>query len=174
MNGTRLEGLKTYLAVAALVAIAGSVLARFGSDTERWPDLDVAELAAADVTVSSAIFVSEPAVINFWASWCVACREEHPLLIDLRSSRVATVFGVNHRDTREDALRWLGYYGDPYAHSLFDADGRLAAALGIDVLPVSLVVDASGRIRYRHFGPLDKHTIDAVILPLLDELRREY
>jgi len=174
MNVTRHEGLKTYLAVAALVVIAGSVLARFDSDTGRWPDLDVAELPAADVPVRSAPLANEPAIVNFWASWCVACREEHPLLIELRSSRAATVFGVNHRDTRENALRWLGYYGDPYERSLFDADGRLAAALGIDVLPVSLVVDAGGRIRYRHIGPLDKHTIDAVILPLLDELRREY
>jgi len=167
-------GAKTCLSIIVLIVIAGSLLARFDSDAVRWPDFVLPALPPADEPVHSGTLASEPAVVNFWASWCVACREEHPLLLELGETRAAPLYGVNHRDARADALRWLDYYGDPYARGLYDADGELGAALDIDVLPVSLVVDGNGRIRYRHVGPLDKHTIDAVILPLLEELRREY
>ena len=73
----------------------------------------------------------------------------------------------------EDALRWLDYFGDPYETSLYDAEGVIGAALNIEALPVTLVVDADGVIRYRHLGVLDNKTADTVIVPLLDSLRRD-
>jgi len=162
----------TFVAVAVLLVIAGSVLARFNGGGNEWPSVTLSELADADRAVSSASFADEPRVVNFWGSWCVACREEHPVLERLSEEGVA-LFGVNHLDEREDALRWLDYFGDPYETSLYDADGVIGETLDIEALPVTLVVDADGEIRYRHLGVLDNKTADTVIVPLLDKLRRD-
>lgn len=164
----------TAMATAMLLAVAGSVPLSFNASGERWPALELPLLDSAQASVNTAVFAAEPAVINFWASWCVACREEHGVLVELAGSRDVKVFGVNHLDRRDDALRWLGYYGDPYAGSVFDTEGRIGGRLGIDALPVTVVVDTDGVIRYRHLGPLDSATIDSIILPLLADLRREH
>ena len=162
----------TFLAVAALLVIAGSVLARFNGGGNEWPSVTLSELADADRAVSSASITGEPRVINFWGSWCVACREEHPVLQRLSEEGIA-LFGVNHLDEREDALRWLDYFGDPYETSLFDAEGRIGKALDIEALPVTLVIDADGAIRYRHLGVLDNKTADTVIVPLVEQRNRK-
>jgi len=162
----------TFLAVAALRVIAGSVLARFNGGGNEWPSVTLSELADADQAVSSASITGEPRVINFWGSWCVACREEHPVLQRLSEEGIA-LFGVNHLDEREDALRWLDYFGDPYETSLFDAEGRIGKALDIEALPVTLVIDGDGAIRYRHLGVLDNKTADTVIVPLVEKLKRK-
>jgi len=162
----------TILAVAALLVIAGSVLARFNTGGNEWPAVTLSELADPERAVSSATITGEPRVVNFWGSWCVACREEHPVLERLGEQGIA-LFGVNHLDEREDALRWLDYFGDPYEASFFDAEGRIGKALEIKALPVTLVIDADGAIRYRHLGVLDNQTADTVIVPLLEELRRD-
>jgi len=160
------------VAVIALLVVAGSVLARFNGGGNAWPAITLTELADAGSTVSSASFAGEPRVVNFWGSWCVACREEHPVLERLDAEGVV-LLGVNHLDEREDALRWLDYFGDPYETSLYDAEGQIGAALDIEALPVTLVLDAEGVIRYRHLGVLDNRTADTVIVPLLDSLRRD-
>lgn len=164
---------KTLLVVVALVAVAGAVLVLFDDTNSRWPVTDLPALGSDKRVLSTARFAEEPAVINFWASWCVACRTEHSLLERLSGTDGVPVFGVNHLDQRDDALRWLGYYGDPFDNSVYDADGRIGRQLGIKALPVSLVVDAAGVIHYRHLGPLDSATVESVILPLVEELRRK-
>ena len=156
-----------------MLVVAGSVLARFNGGGNAWPAVTLTELADAGSTVSSASFAGEPRVINFWGSWCVACREEHPVLERLSLEPGVELVGINHLDQREDALRWLEYFGDPYVTSLYDAEGRIGAALDIEALPVTLVVDADGVIRYRHLGALDNRTADTVIVPLLESLRRD-
>jgi cytochrome c biogenesis protein CcmG/thiol:disulfide interchange protein DsbE len=162
----------TILAVAGLLVIAGSVLARFNAGGNEWPAVTLSELADPEREVSSTSLAGEPRVVNFWGSWCVACREEHPVLERLGEEGIA-LFGVNHLDEREDALRWLDYFGDPYETSFFDAEGRIGKALEIEALPVTLVIDADGAIRYRHLGVLDNKTADTVIVPLLEELQRD-
>jgi cytochrome c biogenesis protein CcmG/thiol:disulfide interchange protein DsbE len=162
---------KSALGVALVVAIAASVLISFNSPQKQWPDLQLPQLTGSDPSADSASLVGEPAVINFWASWCVACRTDHPLLLEL--SRDVTVFGVNHLDQRDDALRWLDYFGDPYVASLFDAEGLIARRLDIEALPVSFVIDREGRIRYRHDGPLDSDTVETIIRPLIGDLRQQ-
>jgi cytochrome c biogenesis protein CcmG/thiol:disulfide interchange protein DsbE len=161
------------MAAAVVIAIAGSVLLSFNRSDDRWPAIDLPVLDEGKTFVSTAAFATVPAVINFWASWCAGCREEHSVLADLAQGGRVAVFGVNHLDDRADALRWLRYYGDPYTGSVFDEEGRIAAQLAIVALPVSLVVDSSGVIRYRHLGPLDAATVDSIILPLIEDLRRE-
>ena len=163
----------TILTIVALLIIVGSVLARFTGGEDDWPAVTLTELAHPDEAVSSAAALGEePRVVNFWGSWCVACREEHAVLQRLSEEQGIALLGVNHLDTREDALRWLDYFGDPYVTSLFDEDGRIGAALDIEALPVTLVIDADGEIRYRHLGVLDNTTADTVIVPLLENLRR--
>jgi cytochrome c biogenesis protein CcmG/thiol:disulfide interchange protein DsbE len=164
---------KISLAAVALLVIAGSVLARFNGGGNDWPAVTLPELADAGTEVSSASVAGAPRVVNFWGSWCVACREEHPVLRRLSAVEGISLLGINHLDDRDDALRWLDYFGDPYETSLFDAEGRIGAALGIGALPVTLVVDGDGVIRYRHLGVLDNGTADAVIVPLVEELNRK-
>jgi len=157
-------------AVTGVAVVAGLLVALIGL-RERWTG------TAATVALpllsdprETASLADGPGVVNFWASWCVACRTEHPLLMRLGGAGVA-VYGVNHRDQREDALRWLEFFGDPYRHSLFDGDGALGDALDVDALPVTLVVDPGGRIVYTHLGPLDQGIIDTEIRPLLESGR---
>ncbi len=164
----------TTLAVLALLVIAGSVLARFNAGGNDWPAITLTELRDAGISVGSASFSGEARVINFWGSWCVACREEHAVLERLREVETVSLLGVNHLDEREDALRWLEYFGDPYDTVLYDPDGRIGEALDIEALPVTLVIDADGVIRYRHLGVLDNTTADTVIVPLLNNLRRDH
>ena len=154
--------------------MAASVLARFNGPSNQWPAVTLSELDDAARTVSSASLAGEPRVVNFWGSWCVACREEHPVLERLSGQEGVGLLGVNHLDEREDALRWLDYFGDPYELSLYDAEGHIGKALDIEALPVTLVIDADGVIRYRHLGVLDNTTADTVIVPLLDSLRRDH
>lgn len=166
--------LTTILSVVAVLVIAGSVLARFAGGEDDWPAVVLSELAHPHRPVnSSKALGGEPRVVNFWGSWCVACREEHAVLERLSAEQGVALLGVNHLDKREDALRWLDYFGNPYETSLFDEDGRIGAALGIEALPVTLVIDTEGEIRYRHLGVLDNTTADTVIVPLLENLRRD-
>lgn len=165
------ERFRTILAVAALLVIAGSVLARFDGGGNEWPAVTLTELGDAGRSLDSAGFAGEPRVVNFWGSWCVACREEHAVLARLSEAGIP-LLGVNHLDTREDALRWLDYFGDPYETSLFDAEGRIGATLDIQALPVTLVIDRDGVIRYRHLGVLDNKTADTVIVPMMEQMRR--
>ncbi len=165
--------LKNLAAALALAVIAASVLFLFNGTKSRWPVMVLPSLATAEVAVSTETFASEPAVINFWASWCVACREEHALLQQMSEEDGMRVFGVNHLDKRDDALRWLRYFGDPYESSVYDAEGQIGSQLDIDALPVSLVIDAQGVIHYRHRGPLDAATVETIIRPLVDDLRRK-
>jgi cytochrome c biogenesis protein CcmG/thiol:disulfide interchange protein DsbE len=167
------KNLKILFAVIALVAIAGKFLISFNSANGRWPVTELPVLGSDNAVLSTARFAEEPAVINFWASWCVACRSEHALLDKMSGADGVPVFGVNHLDNREDALRWLDYYGNPYETSVYDADGWIGKQLDIEALPVSLVVDAAGVIHYRHLGSLDLATLETKIVPLVNELRRK-
>jgi cytochrome c biogenesis protein CcmG/thiol:disulfide interchange protein DsbE len=158
------------LGAVVLALIAGSVLLSFNTAQGHWPGMKLPDIADTSQLVDTGSFTSDPAVINFWASWCVACRTEHPVLEDLAND--VNVFGVNHLDELEDASRWLAYYGDPFAMNVFDADGRLASQLDIEALPVTLVVGRGGEIHYRHLGPLDSTTVETIIRPLVEDLQR--
>ena len=159
------------LAGAVLAIIAGSVLLSFNTAQGRWPELRLPDLSDTSQLVNTASLAADPSIVNFWASWCVGCRTEHPILEALATDM--TVYGVNHLDSHEDALRWLAFYGDPFARNVFDADGRLARQLDIEALPVTLVVGRDGEIHYRHSGPLDSATVETIIRPLIEDLRRK-
>jgi cytochrome c biogenesis protein CcmG/thiol:disulfide interchange protein DsbE len=100
----------------------------------------------------------------------VACREEHPLLNELTSRKAVTIIGLNYKDKREDALRWLGALGNPYELSLSDQDGRLGIDLGVYGVPETFVIDKQGVIRYKQIGPMTPEVWEQKLAPLIKEL----
>lgn len=110
-----------------------------------------------------------PALVNVWASWCVPCRTEHPLLMQL--ARETTIFGINIRDKPDDARRFLTDLGNPYAGIGADQAGRTAIEWGVYGVPETFVTDAEGRVRYRHVGLLTDRVVDETIRPLLRQLK---
>ena len=109
-------------------------------------------------------------MLNVWASWCAACRDEHPLLVELAQARAIPIIGLNYKDQRGDAMKWLAALGDPYELSLSDLDGRVGIELGVYGVPETFVIDKSGVIRYKHIGPLTPDIWKTKLVPLLREL----
>ncbi|MDT6964015.1 DsbE family thiol:disulfide interchange protein [Cupriavidus sp. SZY C1] len=130
-------------------------------------------LAARDGprTVTTADLRGKVWILNVWASWCAACRSEHPLLVDFAARSPVPVYGLNYKDTPPAALAWLREMGDPYRQSLVDADGRAGIDFGVYGVPETYVIDAQGVVRYRQVGPLTRDVLEHRIQPLLDQLR---
>lgn len=113
------------------------------------------------------------ALVNVWASWCTACRQEHPLLMRVAREEGVRIYGLNYKDRREDALRWLDDLGDPYVWSAHDLKGRVGIDWGVYGVPETFVIDRQGVIRYKHIGPIDEAAWRERIAPLLAELERK-
>jgi cytochrome c biogenesis protein CcmG/thiol:disulfide interchange protein DsbE len=109
-------------------------------------------------------------MLNVWASWCVACREEHPLLVEFSKQKLLPVYGLNYKDGRPEGLQWLTRFGNPYDASLFDSDGRVGIDWGVYGVPETFIVDQSGVIRFKHIGPLSAEVIRTQIAPLVRKL----
>jgi cytochrome c biogenesis protein CcmG/thiol:disulfide interchange protein DsbE len=109
-------------------------------------------------------------LLNVWASWCVACRQEHPFLNELTGRKAVPIIGLNYKDRRENALQWIGSLGNPYELSLSDQDGRLGIDLGVYGVPETFVIDKQGVIRYKQIGPLTPEDWEQKIAPLIKEL----
>ena len=111
-------------------------------------------------------------LLNVWASWCVSCRQEHPILVDLAKSGLVPIYGLNYKDPREDALKWLKQFGDPYTLSIVDAEGRVGIDYGVYGVPETYVIDKAGVIRYKQIGPVTQDALEKTILPLVKELQK--
>ncbi|MCC6656837.1 MAG: DsbE family thiol:disulfide interchange protein [Rhodocyclaceae bacterium] len=111
-------------------------------------------------------------LLNVWASWCVSCRQEHPLLVELAKSGLVPIYGLNYTDKQEDALRWLKQFGDPYALSIVDAEGRVGIDYGVYGVPETYVIDKAGVIRFKQIGPVTQEALEKTILPLVRELQK--
>ena len=109
-------------------------------------------------------------VLNVWASWCVACRDEHPVLLAFAKHAGVPIYGLNYKDQRADALGWLSQFGNPYTDSVFDADGRIGIDYGVYGVPETFVIDRQGLIRLKHIGPLTPEVLRDKIGPLLKRL----
>jgi len=111
-------------------------------------------------------------LLNVWASWCVSCRDEHPLLVQLSRTKAVPIYGLNYKDSRDDALAWLKQFGNPYVASAVDADGRIGIDYGVYGVPETYVIDRNGVIRYKQIGPVTRETIEQKILPLVKKLEQ--
>jgi cytochrome c biogenesis protein CcmG, thiol:disulfide interchange protein DsbE len=120
----------------------------------------------------SADLVGGVSLVNVFASWCVPCRVEHPLMMALADDGVA-IYGIDYKDPAEQAAAWLAELGDPYRAIGADRDGRVAIDWGVYGVPETFVIDRAGRIRYRFVGPLQRRDIEETLRPLLEQLERE-
>jgi len=110
-------------------------------------------------------------LLNVWASWCVSCRAEHPVLMDFARTNTVPVIGLNYKDGRDDGIKWLRDFGNPYALSAFDNDGRVGIDYGVYGVPETFVVDKKGVIRMKYTGPLTREAITEKLMPLIKELK---
>ncbi len=109
-------------------------------------------------------------VVNVFASWCIPCRQEHPLI--QRLAREVPVYGLNYKDQPQDAARWLYELGDPYTRTGADLDGRVAIDWGVYGVPETFVIDREGRIAYKQIGPITPGILEEKLLPLIRQLQR--
>ncbi|MCK0510333.1 DsbE family thiol:disulfide interchange protein [Aromatoleum buckelii] len=136
------------------------------------PEFRLATLAAPDTALGAADMRGEVWLLNVWASWCVSCREEHPVLMELARDKVVPLVGLNYKDTRPEAIAWLEAHGDPYTTSVVDADGRVGIDYGVYGVPETFLIDRQGVIRYKHIGPVTREAVRDVLLPKIAELAR--
>ena len=111
-------------------------------------------------------------LLNVWASWCVACRDEHPLLVALSKRGVMPILGLNYKDKGDEATAWLKQFGNPYDLSAVDADGRIGIDYGVYGVPETYLIDAEGVIRYKQIGPITPAALEQKILPLAIALKK--
>jgi len=111
-------------------------------------------------------------LLNVWASWCVSCRVEHPLLLELSRASIVPVVGLDYKDKDEEGKAWLAQHGDPYRVSVIDRDGRVGIDWGVYGVPETFVVDKNGVIRHKHIGPVTAEALQQTILPLVRELQK--
>ena len=111
-------------------------------------------------------------LLNVWASWCVSCRDEHPMLLALAKRGVMPILGLNYKDKGDEATAWLKQFGNPYELSVVDADGRIGIDYGVYGVPETYLIDAEGVIRYKQIGPLTAAILEQKILPLALALKK--
>ena len=134
------------------------------------PAFTLPNLRDTTTTISTTDLRGQAVLLNVWASWCVECRNEHSVLMDLAGKRKVRIYGLNYKDGRAEATQWLDRYGDPYVHSAFDQNGRVGIDYGVYGVPETFVLDRNGIIRYKHIGPITPEVRDDIILPLLNKL----
>src|SRR5882724_6766770 len=120
--------------------------------------------------LASADLAGSVVLVNFFASWCVPCRQEHPLLMRLAAEQRVVLYGIDYKDKPEDASRLLGQLGDPYRRIGVDRGGRTFIDFGAYGVPETYLIDKAGRIRYRQVGPLTQDDYERKIVPLLKQL----
>lgn len=134
------------------------------------PAFSLAQVQDAGRSVSARDMAGQVWMLNVWASWCGACREEHPALIAFSRESAVPLVGLNYKDARPDGSAWLERFGDPYKVSALDADGKVGIDFGVYGVPETFVIDKKGVIRYKHIGPLTPEIIHSRLAPLLKEL----
>lgn len=136
------------------------------------PTFQLSQLHEPDKKFSDQDMRGKVWLLNVWASWCVSCRDEHQLLLEISRTGAIPIYGLNWKDKREDAMAWLNELGNPYVLSASDLDGRIAIDYGVYGAPESYLIDKNGVIRFKHIGPLTPEVLKKTILPLAGELNK--
>ena len=137
------------------------------------PDFALPPVKGRSLGLAAGDLKGEVSLVNVFASWCVACRDEHPLLMRLKAQGTVPIHGLNYKDKPDDAARWLDGMGDPYTRTGADIDGRVAIDWGVYGVPETFVVDARGRIAFRQVGPITPEILEETILPVIAGLRAD-
>jgi cytochrome c biogenesis protein CcmG, thiol:disulfide interchange protein DsbE len=136
------------------------------------PGFELPQLGDAAAKFSPANLKGKVWLLNVWASWCVPCREEHPMLVEFAKGGAAPLIGVNYKDQAADAQRWLKQFGNPYNVIAVDGDGRVSIDYGVYGVPETYVIDKTGVIRYKQIGPITPDVMNQKILPLIRDLNK--
>lgn len=134
------------------------------------PDFHLPTLADPKQMLNKQDLLGNVYLLNVWASWCVSCRQEHPLLVEMGRSGILEIYGLNYKDQRADALRWLAQFGNPYRTVAVDEDGRMGIDYGVYGVPESYLIDQKGIIRYKYIGPLTPDKINNHLIPFIKKL----
>ena len=137
------------------------------------PAFTLPQLHDPSKSFSSKDMLGKVWLFNVWASWCVSCREEHPVLVELARKNIVPIYGLDYKDKREDAEAVLARNGDPYVLGLVDAEGRIGIDYGVYGVPETYVIDKQGIIRYKQIGAITTQALQEKILPLVAELQNK-
>ncbi len=137
------------------------------------PAFNLPQLQETNKQFSPAEMKGKVWLLNAWSSWCVSCKEEHPVLMDLARQNVVPIYGLDYKDKREDALMQLSRGGNPYVLSVMDREGRTGIDYGVYGVPETYVIDKQGVIRYKQIGPVNYQNLRETILPLVAELQKK-
>ncbi|HEC29469.1 MAG TPA: DsbE family thiol:disulfide interchange protein [Gammaproteobacteria bacterium] len=175
----KLRALLPFSAFVILVVLLGYGLTRDPKEipspliNKPAPEFNLPTVKDPDKMISQEIFLNKVTLFNVWASWCSACRDEHPLIVKFVKQHRALIYGLNYKDDRSDALRWLQLLGDPYISSASDLSGAVGIDWGVYGVPETFLVDKKGIIRYKHIGPVTDDVLNKEILPLINKLEKE-
>ena len=136
------------------------------------PVVELRGLKNQDAVLNNDTFAGRQVLINFWATWCVGCREEHGFLMRLADSGVIPIYGINWRDSRPEALQWLAQLGDPYVMSGFDGENRTGIDWGVYGAPETFLIGADGVVQYKHLGALTEQAWQTEFVPRLEGAAR--
>ena len=137
------------------------------------PQFSLPPVKGRTLGLASSHLTGEVSLVNVFASWCVACREEHPLFMQLKADGVVPIHGLNYKDQPDNAARWLNTMGDPYTRTGADIAGRVAIEWGVYGVPETFVITKDGRIAYKHIGALTPKVLEGNVLPLIRRLQQQ-
>ena len=135
------------------------------------PEFTLPPVQGRPLGLASADLKGSVSLVNVFASWCTACRDEHPLFMQLKAQDVIPIHGLNYKDRPDDAARWLDMLGDPYTRTGADRDGRVAIDWGVYGVPETFVIGKDGRIAYKHIGAVTPEVLQTTIMSLVEALR---
>lgn len=170
---------KRFLPLAAFAALAGVLYLGFTLRdphllpsallNKPFPDFALPRLGTGEQT-SRERLLSEPRLVNVWATWCPTCLAEHGELLRIRAETGLSIVGINYKDDAAKALAWLARHGDPYDFSIVDANGDLGLELGVYGAPETFLIDAQGVVRYKHVGAVTASVWRDELAPALDAM----
>jgi cytochrome c biogenesis protein CcmG/thiol:disulfide interchange protein DsbE len=134
------------------------------------PGFKLAQLADEKLAFAPEDMKGKVWLLNVWASWCVSCRVEHPLLVDMSRQKLVPIVGLNYKDKRDEGLQWLQRFGNPYDLSAYDDEGKVGIDYGVYGVPETFVIDKQGVIRYKQIGPITPEALEKTLLPLIRKL----
>ncbi len=137
------------------------------------PIFSLARLDDPSKSMSPKDMLGKVWLFNVWASWCGACRDEHPLLVALSKTGIVPIYGMDYKDTRQDAQQWLDMGGNPYVANAFDVNGRVGIDYGVYGVPETYVIDKKGIIVFKQIGPITEEVLRDKILPLVKGLQTQ-
>ncbi len=169
-----------FLPLAAFVVLAGFLYIGLGLDNKKlpsplinqpFPNLQVEDFRTGELSSMDEILKGKISLVNVWASWCVTCRAEHQMIKQIAKNTGVQMVGINYKDTKKEARRYLSILGDPYQTIVFDQQGKLGLELGVYATPETFLVDKSGMIREKRIGEMTKNIWESRFLPLVTQFK---